>query len=28
VRVGQPPLEDVTVVPDGDMVSLSARMWW
>jgi hypothetical protein len=27
-RVGQPALEDVSVVPDGDMVSLSARMWW
>jgi hypothetical protein len=28
VRVGQPPIEDISVVPDGDMVSLSARMWW
>jgi hypothetical protein len=28
VRVGNPPLEDISVVPDGDMVSLSARMWW
>jgi hypothetical protein len=28
VRVREPPVEDVTVVPDGDMVSLSARMWW
>jgi hypothetical protein len=28
VRVGNPPVEDVTVTPDGDMLSLSARMWW
>jgi hypothetical protein len=28
VRVGDPPVEDVTVVPDTDMVSLSASMWW
>jgi hypothetical protein len=28
VRTGEPPLEDITVIPDGDMVSLSARMWW
>jgi hypothetical protein len=28
VRVGDPPIEDISVVPDGDMVSLSARMWW
>jgi hypothetical protein len=28
VRVGEPPMEDISVVPDGDVVSLSARMWW
>ena len=28
VRVGEPPIENISVVPDGDMVSLSARMWW
>jgi hypothetical protein len=28
VRAGFPPREDVTVVPDEDMVSLSASMWW
>jgi hypothetical protein len=28
VKVGDPPVEDVTVVPDSDMVSLSATMWW
>jgi hypothetical protein len=28
VRVGQPPMEDISVVPDGDVISLSARMWW
>jgi hypothetical protein len=28
VRVGEPPIEDLSVIPDGDMVSLSARMWW
>ena len=28
VRVGDPPAEDITVIPDGDMLSLSARMWW
>jgi hypothetical protein len=26
--VGDPPAEDITVIPDGDMLSLSARMWW
>ncbi len=28
VRVGEPPIEDVSVVPDSDVLSLSARMWW
>lgn len=28
VRVGDPPVEDVTVVPDTNMVSLTASMWW
>ena len=28
VRVGEPPVEDPSVVPDGDMVSLAVRMWW
>jgi hypothetical protein len=28
VRVGEPPIEDITVVPDGDVLSLTARMWW
>ena len=28
VRAGYPPREDVTVIPDEDMVSLSASMWW
>jgi hypothetical protein len=28
VRGGYPPKEDVTIVPDEDMVSLSASMWW
>jgi hypothetical protein len=28
VRVGDPPVEDISVVPDRDMISLSARMWW
>jgi hypothetical protein len=28
VRVGYPPREDVTVIPDEDMISLSASMWW
>ena len=28
VRVGEPPVEDITVVPDGNMLSLAARMWW
>ena len=28
VRVGDPPVEDISVVPDSNMVSLSASMWW
>jgi hypothetical protein len=28
VRTGYPPREDVTAIPDEDMVSLSASMWW
>jgi hypothetical protein len=28
VRTGDPPMEDPLRVPDGDMVSLSASMWW
>jgi hypothetical protein len=28
VRGGYPPREDVTIVPDEDVVSLSASMWW
>jgi hypothetical protein len=28
VRTGYPPQEDVSVVPDEDMVSLTASMWW
>ena len=28
VRVGEPPVEDISVVPDGNMLSLAARMWW
>jgi hypothetical protein len=28
VRGGYPPKEDVRLVPDEDMVSLSASMWW
>ena len=28
VRTGDPPMENVAVVPDSDMVSLSASMWW
>lgn len=28
VRTGDPPLPDPAVIPDGDMVSLSASMWW
>lgn len=28
VRGGYPPREDVTIIPDENMVSLSASMWW
>jgi hypothetical protein len=28
VRVGDPPREYIGAVPDGDMISLSASMWW
>ena len=28
VRTGSPPHEDLTVVPDENMISLSASMWW
>jgi hypothetical protein len=28
IRVGDPPMENITWVPDKDMVSLSASMWW
>lgn len=28
VRGGFPPKPDVTIIPDEDMVSLSASMWW
>ena len=28
IRVGDPPLENINWVPDKDMVSLSASMWW
>jgi len=28
VRVGDPPVEDPRVVPDTDMLSISATMWW
>jgi hypothetical protein len=28
IRVGDPPLENITWLPDKDMVSLSASMWW
>lgn len=28
VRDGYPPREDPTIVPDEDMISLSANMWW
>ena len=28
VRGGFPPKPDVTIIPDQDMVSLSASMWW
>ena len=28
IRVGDPPLENASFVPDKDMISLSASMWW
>jgi hypothetical protein len=28
VRTGYPPVEDPTAIPDTDMVSLAASMWW
>jgi hypothetical protein len=28
VRVGDPPVPDVSVIPDTDVLSLSATMWW
>ena len=28
VRTGDPPMEDLSVVPDSDTVTLSASMWW
>jgi hypothetical protein len=28
VRVGDPPKEDIRTLPDTDMISLSASMWW
>jgi hypothetical protein len=28
VRVGDPPREDIRTVPDTNMISLSASMWW
>ena len=28
IRTGYPPREDPTAIPDEDMVSLSASMWW
>ena len=28
VRTGDPPMTDPTQIPDADMVSLSASMWW
>ncbi len=28
VRSGYPPRDDVSVVPDEDVISLSANMWW
>ncbi len=28
VRTGDPPMDNLAVVPDPDMVSLSASMWW
>lgn len=28
IRTGYPPRDDITAIPDEDMVSLSANMWW
>jgi hypothetical protein len=28
IRVGDPPMENITWLPDKDMVSISASMWW
>jgi len=28
VRTGDPPMVDPTQIPDGDMLSISASMWW
>jgi hypothetical protein len=28
VRTGYPPVEDSSIVPDSNMLSLSANMWW
>ena len=28
IRVGDPPIENINFIPDKDMISLSASMWW
>jgi hypothetical protein len=28
IRVGDPPMENIAFLPDKDMISLSATMWW
>ena len=28
VRTGDPPMVDPAQIPDGDMLSISASMWW
>jgi hypothetical protein len=28
IRVGDPPIENISFLPDKDMISLSASMWW
>jgi len=28
VRTGEPPVDDIAVIPDADVLSLSANMWW
>jgi len=28
VRSGYPPVDDVSIIPDEDMIQLSASMWW